>query len=123
AVEQPKEPVKEETNAEQPKEPDAPAVEEHKAAPYFAYVIAAIVLIIAAAYVIKEYLNEKEAPQNEPVPEPKAKYSAPARGATPKKQAVSRDARNIKLQKPVSKNDDLGDIEKRLDEIKKKLKE
>ncbi|MCG2723686.1 PGF-pre-PGF domain-containing protein, partial [archaeon] len=41
AVEQPKEPVKEETNAEQPKEPEAPAVEEQKAAPpYYAYFLA-----------------------------------------------------------------------------------
>ncbi|MBU4451212.1 MAG: PGF-pre-PGF domain-containing protein, partial [Nanoarchaeota archaeon] len=72
AVEQPKEPVKEETNAEQPKEPDAPAVEEHKAAPpYYAYFLAAVVLILAAAYVIKKYLNDDdEAPQNEQVPEP-----------------------------------------------------
>ncbi|MFH1472658.1 MAG: hypothetical protein ABIF85_07240, partial [Nanoarchaeota archaeon] len=93
------------------------------APPYYAYFLAAVVLILAAAYVIKKYLNDDdEAPQNEQVPEPKANYSVPARVASPKK-IVSGDARDTQLQNPAAKNDDLGDIEKRLEEIRRKLRE
>ncbi len=114
AVEQPKEAVKEEPAAEQPKEPDAPVVEEQKATPYIAYAIAAIILLVAAYATTKiKATKENKAPRNAPVSETKVKYSVPHQGKKPEIPKTTIAARK----------DALDDIEKRLEDIRRKLRE
>ncbi|MCG2723773.1 hypothetical protein L6303_03445, partial [archaeon] len=115
AAEPPKETVKEETTDEQPKEPDAPVVEEPKATPpYFTYVIAVIILLVAAYAATKiKATKEDKAPRNEPVSEPTAKYFVPHQGKKPE----------IPKTRIAAQKNNLDDIEKRLDAIRRKLKE
>ncbi len=101
-------PPAEEQKEEQPQE--TPKVEtqgqpevQEKKTPYFAYIIAAIVLIIAA-YALSIKAKEKSRDSEEPI-------SEPVKRETPKKPISQKRA----------KEDNIDDIQKRLEEIRKKL--
>ncbi|MFH1472705.1 MAG: PGF-pre-PGF domain-containing protein, partial [Nanoarchaeota archaeon] len=119
AVETPKKAVKEETTTttEQPKEPDASAVEEQKDSPsYIVYLVAVIILLVAAYAATKiKATKEDKAPRNEhgegAEPEPKRSYHSPVRNLP---------EHHNERKKPKA-DEELDDIQKRIEGIKKKI--
>ena len=147
-AEPPKEVVNE-TPAEQPKEP-APVVEETKAIPYISYAIAAVLLLIMAYAAMKIKAGKKnDEPKEYVEPEPKQTYVQPqnaqelensgnydsqAYSASPKNPnrahadtsgnlPVQNVPEPINAQKKPNAEEELDDIERRLAEIRRKLKE